>query len=353
VSTSGETAGASTAAAPGVTEAQAAVDAALKPPTAISQTNPLPSPPGANGHIIFLANPLPATTLIGKGIEEATKAIGWDYSQVTYDTANPATLQAGFMTALAKKPTAVVISGISLDLFGKSVISAYEKARVPIVASVVCPAAPRATVVLGPNGCAFEQAGGKLFADWFIADSQGKGKALLADVTAYPSYAAWGKAFRDEVAAKCPDCSVKDLQLTADQVNKGEVVPSVVSGLRADQDIKYAVFDNGEFTKGFSSAVKAAGLSGIVAGGRAVDEGSLAALKKGDPGAWTASSYPLVGYGSVDAALRAAQKADGYEGNAVSPIQLLTKANSADVSSPYNEPASALQEYMKLWQVGS
>jgi ribose transport system substrate-binding protein len=350
---SGGSGGKNQPAGPGVAEAKAAVRQSLAVPTKITQTKPLPSAPPKTGSIIFLANPLPATQLIGQGAKQAAEAIGWSFDQVTYDAANPATLQAAFMSALAKKPTAVITSGVAKKVYGQSVIDAYEKAGIAIVQSVACPAEKSGSVVLGPNGCQFEEVGGKLFADWFIADSNGRGKALLADVTAYPSYATFGEAFRNEVKAKCPDCSVKSVQLTADQVNKGQIVPVVVNALRSAPEIKYAVFDNGQFTKGFDAALKAAGISGIKSGGRAVDEGTLSALKNADGGAWTASSYPLVGIAAVDTALRALMGADGFEANFALPIQLLTKDNAANVGSPYNQPADGLAQYLKLWQVAS
>jgi hypothetical protein len=53
----------------------------------------------------------------------------------------------------------------------------------------------------------------------------------------------------------------------------------------------------------------------------------------------------------MDAALRAVTGSEGFEGNFVAPIQLLSADNAADVTVPYVEPKDALDQYSQLWQV--
>jgi ribose transport system substrate-binding protein len=336
----------------GLEQAQKNIDAALKAPEAITQTNKLASAPPSSGSMIFLANAVPATSIIGDGVQEAAEAIGWTYDEVTYDTANPATLQSALMTALSKNPSAVVVTGVSPDLYGQATVDAYEKAGVPIVAAGVCPVKATDTIIAGPSGCDQEKSVGSLLADWIAVDSNGGGQVLHANVTAYPSYLAVADGLEKELDQACPDCSLKTIELTAAQVSGGEIVPTVVNTLRSNPTIKYVVFDNAAYTNGFDAAAKAAGLTDITVVGRQADQAAITALQSGGGGAWTASSYQALGYGAMDAALRSVTNSEGYDGNFVAPIQVLDADNAADVAVPYNQPEGALDQYLELWQVG-
>jgi len=48
-------------------------------------------------------------------------------------------LQSAFLTALAKKPTAVLEAGSPQSLFGQSTIDAYKAANVPIILGSIDP----------------------------------------------------------------------------------------------------------------------------------------------------------------------------------------------------------------------
>ncbi|WP_116452360.1 sugar ABC transporter substrate-binding protein [Blastococcus litoris] len=336
----------------GLDQAQENIDGALKAPTEISQTTELSEAPPSSGSVIFLANAVPATSIIGDGVQEAAEAIDWDYDEVTYDTANPATLQSALMTALSKEPSAVVVTGVSPDLYGEATVKAYEEAGVPIVAAGVCPVKATETIIAGPSNCDQENSVGSLLADWIAVDSEGTGQVLHANVTAYPSYLAVADGLESELGTACPDCELQTIELTAAQVSDGQVVPTTVNTLRANPGIKYVVFDNAAYTNGFDAAAKAAGLTDITVVGRQADQAAITALQNGGAGAWTVSSYQLLGYGALDAALRAITDSDGFEGNFVAPIQVLDADNAADVSVPYNQPEGALDQYLALWQVG-
>jgi len=332
--------------------AETAAEEASVKPTEIPQTAPLDTAPQKGGKVIFFENGSPVTAIIGDAVEEAAGTIGWSYGDVSYEPANPATLQSALRTALAQKPTAVVVTGVSPDLYGAEPIAAYKKAGVPIVASGVCLTKEyEFPIIQGPAGCDQEEAVGKLVADWVTADSEGKAKILHAHLPIFPSYVAMKGGFEDEVKATCPGCSLKTISLTAEQLAAGQVVPTVVSTLRSNPDIDYIVFDQAQNAAGLKSALDAAGIEDIKWGGRQGDEEAIGALKNGEDNAWTASSYPVLGYAAIDTALRSLGGGQGADANLFIPIQLLTKDNAGDVQAPYNEPRDALDQYKALWNV--
>jgi ribose transport system substrate-binding protein len=333
-----------------VQEAKDLVTKGLSAPKAIPQTAPLTKAVPTGKSIIFGENGNPATAVIGKAVGEAAKAVGWGFSEVTYDPANPATLQSALTSALSKNPSAVVITGVSPDKFGQPVLDAYKKAGVPIVSAGVCiTTAVAAPVVQGPSGCDQEKSVGKLLADWIVSDSGGKASVMHAFVTGLPSYSAFGEGLETELKAKCPACSLKTVTMSLQQVSDKQVVPTVVNSLRSNKNINYVISDNGVYFDGIQASLSAAGVTDVKIGGRQADPAMIAALQGGDKGAWSASSYPLLGYAAFDDALRTVLGDSGTENNLVSPIQLLTSTNSAGVATPYNEPTDALQQYVALW----
>jgi len=332
--------------------ARAAVEQAVAKPTKIPQDAPLAHAPKPGGRIVFFENGSPVTSIIGNAVEEAAKAIGWSYADVSYEPANPATLQSALRTALAKQPTAVVITGVSPDLYGAAPVEEYKKAGVPIIASGVCLTKEYAyPIVKGPAGCDQEKQVGKLVADWVISDSAGKAKIVHAHLPAFPSYVAMKEGFEQELKTNCPGCTLKTISLTAEQLAAGQVVPTVVNTLRSTPGTDYVVFNQAQNAAGFKSALAAAGIEGVKVAGRQGDEEAIGHLKNGEDNAWTASSYPVLGYAAVDNALRSLDGEAGSDANLYLPIQVVTKDNAGDVQAPYNEPRNALDQYKALWKL--
>lgn len=333
-------------------EIRAAADKYTKPPTAISQTTPLAGSLPTGKKVIFANSGIPATQLIMGGIKEAAQAIGWDFSQVSYDSTNPATIQSALKTALSQKPDAVIISGTPPTTYGASTIADYKAAGVPLIVGSTCPLEVVDPIVAGAGGCDSEKASGKVLGDWFIADSKGKGKVLFTNLKAIPVLQTFVDSFRAEVKAKCPDCTVDVLESTLEQIGQNQLVSSAVNKLRTDPSYGYLFFDNAQWAKGVLPALQAAGLTKIKVGGRSADEGAIGALKNNTEVVWTATGYNVNGYATMDSAIRAVMgKTEGIEGNVVVPFQLLTPENAGSVTVPYKYPTDALDSYLKLWGV--
>jgi ribose transport system substrate-binding protein len=320
----------------------------LKPPTRIYQNVPLKSPAPTGKTFVFLNAGTSTHNVIAAGIQEALAAIGWNYTQITYSTANPATLQQAMLNALAMNPAAVGASGVNPDVIGASVLGAYGDAGVPFIVSN-CPLTPKVPIFAGPQLCAGEQVAGKALANWFIADSLGKGKALVQSMPAYGVLVEFTNTFKAEVAAKCPQCSVETLEFSLQQFAAQQVTPGIVNKIRSG-DYNYLVLDNPIWSPGIENALKAAGVGNVKIIGRAANDATIANLKSGTNTAFTAQSYLQVGYGFVDSALRVITKSSGISKNAALPIMILTQKNVDLANSPYNRPASSLAQYRALWK---
>ena len=334
-----------------IAAAKGVADQYLKAPTTITQNVPLPKAPPAGKSIVFLGDSNPDTTKIGQGIETAAKAIGWKFSTVSFDTANPATLQAAFDTALQRHPDYVAEAGIAQTQISAQVIDAYKGAGVPIILSEVEPLTVTDTI-LGPAGDGeMTTLQGKTLANWFVADSGGTGSAVIESVSAYPVLTAFVDSFVSTVNQTCPGCHVTKLGVSVSQLQQGKLISAVVSKLRSDPSLKYVFFDQYEFASGINSALAAAGLQGIKIGGNGFGAEPAAALRNGTQNAWSVYSPYYNGYQVIDVAVRHATGVPVTTNNAVLPTQILTKENVGDRKDTWNEPNDALAQFEKLWQV--
>jgi ABC-type sugar transport system substrate-binding protein len=318
---------------------QERVDSYYAAPTEILQTEPVDTPP-TDISVIFLTNGQGGTTRIMQGVEAGAAAVGWDFESIAFDVANPATLNQAYLTALSKGADFVVQSGTPQANIPDTTLDAYRDAGAKIILTSVAPIEPNDVVLGDPNGPEMQKTSGEMLADWFMLDSEGSGKVLIESVSAFPVLLEAVEGFRARVAEDCADCSTQVLEIAADQIASGGIVPSVVNALRADPDINYVMFDNLQFANGIQSALSAAGLD-VKVFGRSVDPNAAAGLADGTIAAGTGTSFFYTGQ-DVSTSLNDNQ-----------PTQLITKENldSIDSEGLWNLPTDALAQYAELWGV--
>lgn len=349
-SASGSEGGDSSAA---VAAAKADIDTLMKKPTSIPSLPPLPSTPPTGKTIVYLNQPnVPIVVTEGQGLKEAAEAVGWNFVSIDYDSSNPSSLQQALTSALTKHPAAVGLVGSSPSLYGASVINAYKSAKIPIVASAVNPVTPGANgTVLGTldNADLNAKLGG-INAKWVISDSNGSGKVLLLHVTGFEPLDAFVKEF-DTTMKTCGGCDVTEADATLADVGAGKVSSIVASKLRQNPDIKYVVYDEGDWAGGINSALSAAGVTDVKIAGEDPGTVQLGALAAKQQHAWAAHSAKLSGYFIMDQALRslAGVKPQPNRGNV--PIQVLTPDN-IDGRTDFEDPTDSLDQFKKLWKVG-
>jgi ABC-type sugar transport system substrate-binding protein len=345
----GSSAGASSSpSAVNVSAAKSELAQYLKVPAHIAQTVALPKAPPKGKTLIYLnQSSVPTTTAIGDAAEAAAHAAGWNFSEISYDPANPASLVSAFATALLKHPTVVGVTGIDPSDYA-STLANYRKAGVPIVVTSGVPAPITKTVIgLVDDSRADEAAA---LASWLASDSGGTGHALLAHVTGFPSLDAIVASFKADIKTLCPHCVINEVDVPVSEAEQGQEDGLVVSALRSNQGDKYLIFDDGDFATGINSALSAASISGIKIAGFNMQPSEASALRSGTQAAWTADNNSVTGYDIVDIALRYAEGVAITTNDQTEPTQLITPSNVGSIST-WNEPPNALQQYEKLWKV--
>ena len=345
-----ETEAAAAAGTDEVAAAKAVIEPFLQPPTKINQTTPLSGPVEKDKLYVFLECELPQCVEIGVGALEAAKAIGWKTKVIKWNTADLQTVLTAMDEALTLKPAAVTLTGIPQELWADRE-AAFEAAGAMIIPIAVADLKLSKAVPMGAAMKADYVADGNLVGNWFIADSNAEGKALVADVPAYPVLTAHGTGFKEAVAAGCKKCSVTSLEVTVPQLAKGEFVPAVVSALQKDPSIKYVITTNGAFIDGLSAALDAAGMKDVKIAGGSATINNLSALDAGTEHAWAGEAIHMDGWIAIDIAARALLGMEIPDSGGRRVQQLFIKGNVGTPTLSLDKPDNFRDEFKKLWGV--
>lgn len=352
-SSASSSASAGSGASPEVTAAQAKVADSSKVPTTIGVTTPLKAKPAAGKTFIWMNCDVSQCRDEGDGIKEAAAAAGWNYKEIAYKSADPATLVSGLMDALRQNPGAVGLSGLPQAVW-QSAATAYEKAGIPIVIGYVGGGNNVKGPVIGEVGGTFDVSQyGAMIGQWFIADSQAKGNAVLLSVNDFPVLKDFSDSFKKTVSDGCKACSVQEVNATIPQVFSGATVPPLISAIQKDPKIDYVISSNMPFITGLSGALAAANLTGKVkVAGESGDVAALQLIKDGTWQATTGLALHYTGWLFMDMVLRHAEGSTIAEGGGGLPKQLLLKDSTFALSNSFDQPADFREQFKKLWLVG-
>ena len=347
--------GGSTSSSAGAAKGIATAQERLKPfettPTEINSKEPLKGAPPTGKSLIFLGTNDPNNQKLQKSLKELAALAKWKYDVVSYDPANPSTLNAAIDTAITKKANYIAEAGIPPT---PAMIKKVQDAGANWVLTSVHPVEVKDPIIVNANAYANDVQMGKVLADFFVSDSKGKGNVVVEHIPAYPILEGFTDGFKAEVKELCPDCKVKIQDITIPDLVAGKVPSVMVSALRSNPDANYIAFDVGPFAAGIDPALAAAGLAGKVKViGEAADEAGIAALKSGKHTAWTGYDPVYSTYVMMDAMFRHSLGMPiDVEASGVQPTQILTKENVGDIDH-WIAPPDALDQYKKLWGFSS
>jgi ribose transport system substrate-binding protein len=337
----------------GVTTAQTKLKQYEATPTKIVQTQSLKSPPPTGKTLVMLGTTDPGNVIIQKQLAELAKLAHWNYYQVSYDPANIGTFNQAIDTALAKHPDYVAEAGLPLTAQALQKVQAAGAKWMP---TAVYPVTVKPPVIAASNAYANDAEMGRVLAYFFVADSGGKGNAIIEHVPAYPILTAFTNSFTATVKSLCPSCKTETVDITIPDLAAGKIPSRMVSALRTNSDANYMVFDYGPFAEGINSALNAAGLSNKVKIlGQAADQGAIGALKSGQQTAWTGFDPAYQAYAMFDSMFRDLEGlpiSQAQEG--LQPTQILTKdnINSVNIQNGFwSEPADAPSQFKALWHM--
>jgi ribose transport system substrate-binding protein len=336
-----------------VAAAVAAVKAASTMPTAIPETQALPSAPPKGKTVLFLQCEEVQCGYEGAGLKAAAAAIGWNVKVLNFQAANPATLVSALQTGLQYHPVAAFFSGVPQEAW-QSEQKAYAAAGAVIVDNYLAATPSGAGVQAGRGYASENEQMGTVLAEQQIANSGGAAAAsLIVSVPTYTVFDPMVTAYKAEIAKDCPSCSVTEDDFTLPQMLGGNLVPAVVSAAKRISDLKYIVSVNGAFTDTLPGALKAAGLAGKyqVISGQGVSTDQQNVLQ-GSQLATASGPFILGGWQDMDMAIRDVMHLPASSGDNVVPWVLLNRSNIGTPSDSYDVPTDYPSLFEKLWHVG-
>ena len=312
-------------------------------------TTPLRSRPASGKLVVFVSCNVECE-LIGNGVQAAATAVGWKFRQLLYSPSDPSTLISALRQALQYKPSVVMVGGLP-EVLWRSVLPAYKAAGVPIV-TFSATATVDSTVLGEVIPDAQYETYGVGLADWFIADSKGKGHAYFSAVDDLPQFRLLVDAFSAEVKAKCPSCTVTKDSVSVAAVNSGGAVPATVSALQRDPSINYVFTVNGAFYTGLAGQLSSLGLANRVKiGGVLATAANEANIRIGKEAAYVNYSITIIGWMMMDIALRHMEGMPVPASDSAVPYQLLTSGSHFTVSNSLDVPTDYAGQFKKLWKV--
>ncbi|CAI7979670.1 Sugar ABC transporter substrate-binding protein [Frankia sp. Hr75.2] len=337
----------------GVAAAEAATARNKQAPTVIPLREPLKAKPIAGKTLVWMKCDLSQCQIQANALKQATAAVGWHYQEISYKSADPATLVSALKQALNFKPTAVGVSAIPLATW-QTVLPAYKAAGTVIVTAFLGQQKYDDTLIGQAGAAKDSEQSGQYIGNWVVADSKGQAHILLETVNDYPIVHDFNTGVETTVKQNCPKCKITLLNNTIPQVLGGQVPQTIVAALQKDPSIQYVVTANGPFIAGLTSALSAAGLSGkIKIAGEGASAEDLANVKTGQEHAWTPTALNYSAWIMLDMVLRHMQGMQfDPDGDGGLPQQLLTKDVSFTPSDSYDKPADYAEQLKKLWHVG-
>jgi len=281
-----ETGATETGAADGVATAKANVEKAMQSPEFFAPPSFDPSP--AKGKTVWWVGDQ-TSDIIKQWTKSAKEAFA---SQgVTLKVYDPGNTQSehikGINLAIAGKADAIILGDGNSPVSFAAQVKKAKDAGIPFFSLVAGTPEHQPQVDGLVLDVSYDYvAVGRLLADWFIADSEGKGNVLLIESPDIPSSTLELDGFREEVAKLAPDAKVttKKYSITSSPDGGQKDVANIArTGILSDPKLGYIIpaFDSvamfaetGVKLAGAQDRIKLAGFNSIVP--------QMQALKKGD-----------------------------------------------------------------------
>ena len=256
------------------------------PSTIPSSLAKLPKAPAKGLKVAFLSCSDPSCGLLNPGFTDAAKALGWDPTVITYNSAQPGQALQQAINAGYKY---IATTSITLNTITPQLQEAKAKG-IPIFGAYTGDTPQFQANDLYGVSANFQTsaASGKLMAAWTIKDSNSNAHVLFVSLPIYPTLVAQGNAAQAEYTGACPTCTFNVLGLSATQVGQGQTPSAIVAYLRQHPATNYVYLAFGGLDAGVAAAIKSAGLAAKVkVVGTQGQQSQLQEMVSGQEAAWS------------------------------------------------------------------
>ena len=324
----------------------------LEPPDGIGIDEPLSGPAPADVSVYWLEGNIQSILPLTTGYEDATEALGWDLTTLSYDPTDPQGPGSAMQQAIDGGADYIAVSGQTIDILGAALETA-KSAGIPVIDmySTDEVGGEENGIYANVGGPAYSEASFPILSDFVISDSGGDANVLFVNIPDFPILQTVRDAAIGQFDSGCPDCEVTELDVTINDLTSGAVSSQVVSSLQTNPDIDYVFVSIGDLATGLPEALESAGVADQVSllGGVPNPE-QLQSLADGTSVAWIPLPRPESSWVAIDAMARIelGQEID-QESHEVLPIQVFTPDNIPTPVEEYEGPEGYQDDFAQLW----
>ena len=296
----------------------------------------------------YLQCPTATCALAGKAVAGAAKALGLKYHPVQAG-ASSTDVTAAMNAIIALKPKIVIAPGLNPGLICSQLktltSSGVGVGTFGMVGAEAC------GVKAAINSGASVALGGRLMADWVVANKGAAAKVAMYVSSELAFSSGVQQGFKAQMAKLCSACSVRIVKIPL--ASYGSTASSMmVSDVQRNPGTNTMVFDNEEAAIGLPSALKTANLTSLSQIGWGPEPANLSDIKAGGISAGIGVDVPTMIWMTADAATRIAtgQPLVGGERQGVPPVQVLGQADiTFDPANGFVPYPDFVQRFSRLW----
>lgn len=303
-------------------------------------------PPGTR--FAFMQCGVQSCAVAAQELQAAVEQLGGTLTVVNAGS-TAATVQAAAASVLALRPDAVITAALDPTLYGGA-LRQMSEAGIKVVSVSVAQDVEQFGISFNYAGRPTFERSGRLMADWVVAKRGPDTDVVFYSVPEINYTPLMYEAFAAEVAALCPSCTVREVEVAA--ASLGTTAPrSVTTDLQAHPDTDAAVFSNGGLTAGLPAAMRAAGVS-VTSLVYAPQAGTLQDIKNGDLTAGLGVDFPVSMWTAADAAARLVlgDEPTAGEQEGLAPLQFLEQQDiTFDPAAGFTGYPDYRQRFAALW----
>ena len=291
---------------------------------------------------------------ITQGFRDATKALGWNLTVLTYDPSDPQGPGGAMRQAVDGGADFIAISGQPISVMGAALEAAKAK-KIPVIDMFSTDDVKGADngIYANVGGVDFSQKSAQILTDFTISDSGGDANVLFVNIPDFQILRIVADAVGGAFQANCKKCSLTPLNVSIGDLTSGAVASNIVSKLQANPKIDYVYVSIGDLASGLPQALDGAGLGGKVKiVGGVPNKEQVQSLIDGKAAAYTVLGRPGAAWVATDVMTRLSLGKDpDLAEHTLLPTWVWTPDNVPKPAQEYDGPRDFLSQFKQLWVV--
>lgn len=340
----------------------AALKAALSEPTwaevlKADHFAPLATKPPTGVSFYFIYSGLGSGVYIQAAFQQAATDLGWNFTTLTYNGANPASIEPLFLTAINAGAKAIVYDGENISQL-TSVFAAAQAAHVAILTHFNTDPENATNNALETQtfNDQIDTAAISKIAGEEIEQLLGKhAHIVVVGTNAISTVDTVDALYQSDLKLGCPGCSTATLNVPVGDFGSANTSQDVITYLRLHPSTNFVFFSYGLSESGLRSALNNAGFKKVLIGGNSANASNNAELVYGADSFWVEEPYDLAAWVEVDAIARLVEGGNVAQYSADSyPVWVVTKGHIPfNVTQNPVWPRGFEAGFLSLWKASS